>query len=218
MSDVDAAKIQGIGLILAAVGGFADAGSFVLIGGFTGHITGNSLLAAVYLIRGQFAQASLAAISVVAFMAGTAAAVVGKHEGMAPMARLRASLLVEIALIVAGLFLFAVGGVLGHALFATAVCLSLGAQNGTLDKLKSVSVRSTFITGMSTSLLKNLFNRKSKEASVLTRVIACFWVGALAGAFLVYRLGEPGYAFALALLAAALALTAPSRHRSEARA
>ena len=78
--------MDAICLILSGAGGFADAGSFMLIRTFTGHVTGNGLLTAVYLVKGEFSVALLCALAVVAFMSGTAAGTGWQHEGVTPSA------------------------------------------------------------------------------------------------------------------------------------
>ena len=203
----DAQPIDVACLLLSAAGGFADAGSFVMNGTFTGHITGNALLTAVYLVQGNTALTLSSAIAVIAFISGTAAGTAWKQDGSTSSRRLPVTLAIEIILIATGLALFNVGGLLGKVLLATMVCFSLGLQNGTLNRLGSVSVHSTYITGMSTSLVVAIITGKKREQSTFVKVICCVIVGAVTGALLASRYGETGYAWLLVPLAAAFGLT-----------
>ena len=59
-------------LLLVAVGGYGDAASFLLVGCFTGHTTGNSVLAAIAIATGGRVWEPI--FAVVTFLCATAAA------------------------------------------------------------------------------------------------------------------------------------------------
>ena len=204
---VRAQPIDAACLLLSAAGGFADAGSYIMSGSFTGHVTGNALLTAVYLTQGNLALAFSSVLAVAAFMSGTAAGTAWKQQGNTSSRCLAMTLAVEILLIATGLALFNVGGLLGKTWLLATVCFSLGLQNGTLGRLGSVSIHSTYITGMSTSLVIAIMNQKKLERSVFMKVIGCFLAGAAVGAFMTDRFGETGYAFIIMLLSGAFGLT-----------
>lgn len=53
------------------IGGFADASSFLLSGIFTGHLTGNLVLCAVYSIQGNYYLLFHCICAVIGFISGT---------------------------------------------------------------------------------------------------------------------------------------------------
>ncbi len=59
-----------LGLGLAFVGGYSDAASYILAGSFTGHITGNSVLAAVSLANRDWLLTISRLLAVGAFLLG----------------------------------------------------------------------------------------------------------------------------------------------------
>ena len=203
-----------ISLLLSASGGFADAGSYVLFGSFTGHITGNSILSAIYLSRGNWIDVTRCLVAVVAFLAGTAGGIVFPHAPRQSAARrLAGPVAFEIALIAAGLACSALRLPVGRILAVACLCLALGLQNGALGKVGSVSFHTTYITGVSTTLVSSLVSGKpDSKRSVLPPIIACFIAGALCGAFAVHLFGASGFAAIIAVLALAwaMAVTAPA--------
>ena len=64
-----------VSLVLSLVGGFADAGSLILAGSFTGHVTGNLVLATVHAAHGEWGPAFSCLAAVAAFLAGPAGGV-----------------------------------------------------------------------------------------------------------------------------------------------
>lgn len=86
--------------------------------------------------------------------------------------------------------------------------LALGLQNGVVQSLRSAKVHSTYITGMSTSLINSLANGCQPQERALRRTllrgILAFVVGALLGGVLTERFAVLGFlALLLPLLAAA---------------
>ena len=186
-----AAFISSIGL--AFVGGYADASSYLLARTFTGHLTGNCVLAAVSAASKDLSLTLDRLLAVVVFLGGIFFNLILTH--FAPI-RLRQSSLaitmfVEILLFVsASLFLRAWGN---QEWFIVCMCLALGMQNGALNKTNGISVHSTYMTGMVTGLLQKSFdhlfaNRSSKEPSsgdsaLLTlQVPASMWMSFICGA------------------------------------
>jgi uncharacterized membrane protein YoaK (UPF0700 family) len=208
------ARYRLICLILALIGGFADAGSYVMVGSFTGHVTGNTVLAMIALAEAHWTQALSSGLAVLAFMAGTTIGALWDHATkLGPCRRLVQPLLAEMALIAVGIGATRLPpGALGQDLFLACLCVALGVQNGILGKVGSVSVHSTFITGMSTSLATSLAGgRPDGKRRLLAPVIGCFVIGALCGAWLAAWAGVAGLAGILAPLVVAwlLAVTAP---------
>ncbi len=204
-----------VSLILSVAGGFADAGSFVLAHSFTGHITGNSILMAVYMTDGRWAEVATCLVAIVAFLVGTAAGTSWPHApGRSACQRLTSPIAIEVVLIGSGLACLALSpSPFGRAVFIACLCLALGVQNGVLDKIGSVSFHTTFITGLSTTLIASLAaGHTDPKRKVLPAIIGCFIAGAFGGAFTVSRLGDLGFAVVLAplVLGWLLAMTEPS--------
>ena len=186
-----AAFISSIGL--AFVGGYADASSYLLARTFTGHLTGNCVLAAVSAASKDLSLTLDRLLAVVVFLGGIFFNLILTR--FAPI-RLRQSSLaitmfIEILLFVsASLFLRAWGN---QEWFIVCMCLALGMQNGALNKTNGISVHSTYMTGMVTGLLQKSFdhlfaNRSSKEPSsgdsarLTLQVPASMWMSFICGA------------------------------------
>ena len=146
-------------------------------------------------------------------MSGTAAGITRPMKGVHAPGHLFRPLVSEVILVALGLILFNIAGPIGRVLLAACLCFALGLQNGSLDKLGSVSIHSTYITGISTSLVTAAFRGDDIKRSVLLKVIACFVVGAFAGALLAVRFGEPGFSLVILPLATALCLSAWDQYR-----
>lgn len=205
-----------VSLILSVVGGFADAGSFVLVHSFTGHITGNSILMAVYMAQGRWAEVATCVVAIIAFLAGTAAGTGWPHvPGRSACRRLAGPIAIEIVLIglgLAGLSLAPQPS--GRTLFIACLCLALGVQNGVLGKIASTSFHTTFITGLSTMLVASFVaGHTGPKRKLLPPIIGCFIVGAFVGAFTASQLGSLGFAVVLAplVLGWLLVMTEPAR-------
>jgi uncharacterized membrane protein YoaK (UPF0700 family) len=193
-----------IPFLLCLVGGYADAASFVLAGSFTGHVTGNAVLLFVGLASHDIHRIVTCAAALAAFLLGTALGIrtPGADDGE-HFRRLVPVLLGGFLLIVAGLGSVLLG--LDRRLFLFCVSLSLGMQNGALSKAGPVAVHSTYITGMSTSLVGALLgNRRDPKARLLPVVIGGFLAGAASGAALTARFGVAGFGGIVLPLVAAL--------------
>lgn len=187
------ARLLTITLLLAFMGGYADAVSFLLNKAFSGHVTGNTVLFGVHLVQGAWQAALLNVCAVLAFLAGTAGAELVQLEANTPdpTQKLRGPLLLEGALLGLALLGRFYHGWLGDAPCLLCLCLALGWQNGTLTKCGAASVHTTFLTGMGTSLLSSLLKRRLGKApadepstnalKVLGSVLVLFAVGAVLG-------------------------------------
>lgn len=207
---------------LAFAGGYADAAAYLLLGTFTGHITGNTVLAAIALGAGKFSIFALRLTAVVAFLLATGAGILLSGLGLGAHRTLALALVMEAVLVgVAPLTHFAPGS---HNDFAMLVCLclALGLQNGVFSKDHGVSVHATYVTGDATSLVSSLLKKGSGQSSgkspdrhtknsVLGVIWPSFAVGALCAGLAVHWLG----AHSLWLLEAPLLLaTAAAWHRA----
>ena len=182
-----------ISIGLAFVGGYADAASFLLARTFTGHLTGNCVLAAVSVADKDWNLALDRLLAVVVFLGGILFSL--NLNRLAP-SLLRQSALAITMFIEVLLFLSAslmLSNTANQEWFIVCMCLALGLQNGALDKTNGVSVHSTYMTGMVTTLMRKSFgNLCSKpspheesprdSARLTIQVLALMWVSFILGA------------------------------------
>src|ERR1700676_1138824 len=140
---------------LAFIGGYGDAASFVLAKTFTGHVTGNLVLAAIAIAAEDW-RAMLGPLSaIVTFLLGVVLSVVIAR----PLKVWPSWLLLPTIRGIEGLF--TVGAALALAsgmarrveIFVIFVSLALGLQNGAFRRAGGISVHTTYLTGMITSLI-----------------------------------------------------------------
>jgi uncharacterized membrane protein YoaK (UPF0700 family) len=190
----------GISIGLAFVGGYADASSYLLARTFTGHLTGNCILAAVSVAGRDWYAALDRLLAVILFLAGILLSLTINR--FAP-ARLRQSpltfaMLLEVLLFLGAGLLLVIGAT--PEWFIVCMCLALGIQNGALNKTKGISVHSTYMTGMVTTLTQKSFDRfllkpgpkedtSNRSAPLGIQILASMWIsfifGALIGAVMV---------------------------------
>ena len=208
-----------VSLVLAFVGGFADAGSYVVVRSFTGHITGTLLLTAVNVTSGHWPEAFSCFLAVVCFLAGTAGGVAWPHEpGRSACRHLAPVLVAELALVALGIITAVLVGTGMRDVFLACLCLALGLQNGALGKIGPVAFHTTFITGLSTTLVTALVaGQPGPKRRLLPTIILCFVCGAFCGAFLASRFGVAGFGvvFLLLTLIWAVAVTDPREAGSQ---
>jgi uncharacterized membrane protein YoaK (UPF0700 family) len=140
---------------LAFVGGYGDAASFVLAKTFTGHVTGNFVLAAI-AVAAHDRRAALAHLSaIVTFLIGILLSVliVRPLKEWLSWPLLRTVMAIEVALIVAASLVLSSDMAHGVEIFVIFVSLALGLQNGAFHRAGGISVHTTYLTGMITSLI-----------------------------------------------------------------
>jgi uncharacterized membrane protein YoaK (UPF0700 family) len=207
-----------ISIGLAFIGGYADASSFLLARTFTGHLTGNCVLAAVSAASGDWYLTLDRLLAVIAFLEGILCSLILNR--FAPI-RLRQSSLAIAMFIEVLLFLSAylfLSNRANEELFIVCMCVALGIQNGALYKTNGISVHSTYMTGMVTALMQKSFDHLSSKqipkedfsrdsARLTIQVLALMWIsfilGALTGAVIVssfHRIGLLGIVLPLVLL------------------
>ncbi len=204
-----------ISLLLAFTGGFADAGSYILVDTFAGHITGNAMLLMIDVVRADWPHAVLCLVAIPAFLIGTAAGAAWLHPPHhSPCRRLFPRLALELLLVAVSL---AVGP--GERIpFLLLAGLALGLQNGSVGKIASVSYHTTFITGLSTTLVTSFAGPPDAKRTLLPAIIASFLVGGLCGAYTVDRGKALGFAAVLVPLTLALLIALQAGLRSSPRA
>jgi uncharacterized membrane protein YoaK (UPF0700 family) len=190
----------GISISLAFIGGYADAASFLLANTFTGHLTGNCILAAVSAASQEWSLAVDRLLAVTVFLAGILCSLTLSRFIRVRLRRysLAITMFIEVLLILSAcLFL---GNRANHEPFIVCMCLALGIQNDALRKTKGISVHSTYVTGMVTTLIQKGFQHSfstripepdsaKHSTGVAIQVLAPMWIsflfGALAGALMV---------------------------------
>ena len=208
----------GISIGLAFVGGYADASSYLLARTFTGHLTGNCVLAAVSAASKEWYLTLDRLLAVIVFLAGILVSLILNRFVPVRLRQysLAIAMFIEVLLIVsASLFLI---NRANAELFIVCMCLALGIQNGALDKTNGISVHSTYMTGMVTTLMQKSFRHLSSKRSpkedssrdsvrLTIQVLAPMWIsfifGALAGAVIIssfHSVGLLGIVLSLVLL------------------
>jgi len=217
-----------ISIGLAFVGGYADSSSYLLAQTFTGHLTGNCVLAAVSVASKDWQLTLDRLLAVIVFLSGILVSMILNR--FAPVWRRPSSLSIAIfieLLLVLGAFIF-LNSKATHQLFIVCMCLALGIQNGALHKTKGISVHSTYMTGMVTTLLQKGFDYFAPEvrpkedssrdpARLAIQVLAAMWMsfifGAVVGAVMVSSLQHIGL-FGIVLLLFVLALVEIMKKKS----
>ena len=184
-------------LLLVVVGGYGDAASFLLVRCFSGHVTGNSVLAAIALTTGGAAREPL--LAVVCFLAATAFAQRLRSSTDPPLGSngFRYVLIAEVILLFLSPYML---GSQHRVLFIAAMGLALGLQNGALSKAHGIGLHSTYMTGTLTHLLSLLVGAGGTADSAATKfetrtllfVWFAFVAGALCGGLMVSHVGPKG--------------------------
>ena len=141
---------------LAAIGGFVNAGGFVLIGSFTSHVTGSVGRFGNDLARGHPSAAVLALLLIGFFFVGAFVSSIILESSTGAVARgYGYALLCEGALL--GTFVIIAG--MSHTKHkhlldaqAALLCMAMGMQNSMITRLSGAVIRTTHLTGVVTDL------------------------------------------------------------------
>jgi uncharacterized membrane protein YoaK (UPF0700 family) len=199
-------KPHGVGLTctLAFVGGFGDAAGFVLAKTFTGHITGNLVLAAVSVAALDWPTTLIRLSAVAFFLAGILLSVAfARFATSRKWPPLVAPFATELTLITAGSLILRYHAPASIEIFVLCSSLALGLQNGAFRRAGGVSVHTTYITGLVTGLLiaetERLLSEptsvsapRDESTHLLYGIWFSFFVGAATGATLVLHFKEAG--------------------------
>jgi uncharacterized membrane protein YoaK (UPF0700 family) len=203
-----------LSLGLAFVGGYGDAASFVLAKTFTGHVTGNLVLAAIAVAAHEWRAALGHLSAILTFLIGISLSVliVRPLKAWSSWPLLPTIIAMEVILIVLASLAMASGMAHGIEIFVISVSLALGLQNGGFRHVGGISVHTTYLTGMITSLISTESEKYISGAlpvssrapdpkiELLSGVWIAFVVGAGTGAAMVLHFGAVG------MLGAALVL------------
>lgn len=199
--------------VLAFTGGFADASTFLLLGVFSGHLTGNSVLSLIQLIQGSYAAFFISLTALAGFVSGTVAGILCRR--MIRQERNAYLLLaLQLFLIAAVIVLLKTLGTAtpGNYIFAAMSSFALGIQNGGFGRVLESKVHTSYITGTTTSFFQSwlgpeLRNAEAKLDRRLHALIPCaFVLGAGAGAFLTDRFHIGGFMMLIPLIVFSTAL------------
>ena len=195
-----------LSLGLAFVGGYGDAAGFVLAKTFTGHVTGNLVLAAIAVAAHDW-RAMLGSLSaVVTFLIAifVSVLIVRPLKAWSSWPLLPAIMGIEIILILAASLALASGVAHGVEIFVIFVSLALGLQNGAFRRAAGISVHTTYLTGMITSLISTESEQYASQVvpppvsahdpkiSLLCGIWIAFVLGAGTGAAMVLHFGAVG--------------------------
>ncbi len=203
-----------LSLGLAFIGGYGDAASFVLAKTFTGHVTGNLVLAAIAVAAHEWRVALGHLSAIVTFLTGifVSVLIVRPLKAWSSWPLLPTIMGMEVILIVVASFALASGVAHGIEIFVIFVSLALGLQNGAFRRVGGISVHTTYLTGMITSLISAEADQYATEVvppvvrtpnpkiDLLCGIWITFVVGAGTGAVMVLHFG------AIGILGAALVL------------
>jgi uncharacterized membrane protein YoaK (UPF0700 family) len=194
-----------LSLGLAFVGGYGDAAGFVLAKTFTGHVTGNLVLAAIAVAAHDWRAMLGPLLAVVTFLIGifVSVLIVRPLKAWSSRPLLPAIMAIEIILILAA-SLALTSGVHGVEIFVIFVSLALGLQNGAFRRAGGISVHTTYLTGMITSLISTEAEQYAPQGvpppvsahdpkiSLLCGIWIAFVLGAGTGAAMVLHFGALG--------------------------
>jgi uncharacterized membrane protein YoaK (UPF0700 family) len=197
-----------LSLGFALLGGYGDAAGFVLGKTFTGHVTGNLVLAPITLVAHDW-RAALAHLSAVAcFLAGIPLSVL--------IARLSAAwpFWQTLTTFLAAYLALASRAASAVEIFVICLSLALGLQNGAFRRTGGISVHTTYLTGMITGLIATEAEKLTLQGASGRATALDSKLGLLCGIWVVFVLGAAMGAAAalhfkeLGILGAALILFA----------
>ena len=203
-----------LSLGLAFVGGYGDAASFVLAKTFTGHVTGNLVLAAIAVAAHDW-RATLAPLSaIITFLIGILLSVliVRPLKTWSSWPLLPTVMGIEVILLIAASLALSSGLPHGVGIFVIFLSLALGLQNGAFRRVGGISVHTTYLTGMITSLISTEGEKYASgvlpgssrapdpKIELLCGIWIAFVVGAGTGAAMVLHFGAVGMLGAVLVL------------------
>jgi uncharacterized membrane protein YoaK (UPF0700 family) len=202
-----------LSLGLAFVGGYGDAAGFVLGDAFTGHVTGNLVLAAISVAGHDWRTCFRRLSAVALFLTGIIVSLRLERSVTTRLfgSPLPAAMGAEVVLIAAAYFALTSHLAARLELFIGCMSLALGLQNGAFRRVGGISVHTTYLTGMITDLVTteaSTYNSRAgalqaptpdPKVSLLWSMWSAFVLGAATGAAMVLRLKAVGI-FGAALL------------------
>ena len=199
---------------LAFVGGYCDAGSFVLTKTFTGHVTGNLVLASIAIAAHDWRSLLAHSSAIGAFLFATVLSMlVMRRLHSWPSSRMLASaMFIEAILIASASLMTTLDTIPRFELFLVLMSFGLGLQNGAFTRAGGIGIHTTYITGVITSLLSAetkatvaetltpAMTKRDPDLGLLGRIWITFVLGAGSGAAMVAHFKSLGLLGATALL------------------
>lgn len=202
-----------LGLLLALIAGGLNAGGFLLLGQYTGHMTGMVSSLADNLALQSYQPLIMLSTAFLGFMAGAGAcsALINWARNHAIPYQYALPLCLEGILILAFTGLETRTSGVPLTLAIGLLCFIMGLQNATITKASGARIRTTHVTGMTTDIGIELgklpFGRTDyPKLALLSGLLASFFLGGLIGAF---GFQQYGAVFALPFGLVLLALTIP---------
>ncbi|MFL6054305.1 MAG: YoaK family protein [Actinoallomurus sp.] len=202
-----------LGVLLALVGGFLDAYSFISLGGvFANAQTGNVVLFGVEAARGHWGSAVRHLPPLLAFMVGVAMAETLRRPRVAAVVRgpARAALVLEILVLVAAGFL---SSMVPDGVLVVVIAFVSSVQVSSFRTLIDWPYNSTMTTGNLRSAAQALYvavadrdPESARKARSFAVIIVSFLVGGFLGGWLTLRLGAHAILISAAVLVLALGL------------
>ncbi|WP_433179379.1 YoaK family protein [Actinoallomurus sp. CA-150999] len=209
-----------LGVLLALVGGFLDAYSFISLGGvFANAQTGNVVLFGVEAARGHWGAAVRHIPPILAFMIGVGVAETLRRPRVAAVVRwpARAALVLEILVLAAVGFL---SSVVPQSVLVVVIAFVASVQVSTFRTLINWTYNTTMTTGNLRSAAQALYlvvadrdPEAARKARSFGTVILSFLVGGFAGGLLTLRIGACSIWICAAVLLLALGLFVVDEHR-----
>lgn len=210
-------------ILFSFIGGFADASSFVVSGVFTGHLTGNFVLSTVYAVTQNYHLLGFSIIALIGFISGTTLGSWFRIKKEILIAyKTSIALIFQLTIIV---FIFFVNiyfnNNISHIIFLGGLSFALGLQNGTIHSFHKMNIHSTYVTGMTTSLINNLLSlqqndpdhaQKSALYKIQFLMILAFVTGALTGAACIHFMQFFGFSVLVILLLITIILSIYLQH------
>lgn len=152
-----------VAVTLAATAGFVDAAGFVALDLFSAHMSGNSARLGVYVGGGLFVRAAPSAFAIAVFVASIAAGTAAIELMVRAGYRWATTTVLAVEVLLLVILAAAGGAVAIHgsipqsrpALYyplAAAAVIAMGLQTSTLQRVSGRIVRTTYVSGMLTSL------------------------------------------------------------------
>jgi uncharacterized membrane protein YoaK (UPF0700 family) len=184
-------------LALAFVGGYGDAAGVVLAKTFTGHVTGNLVLAAIAVAAHEWS----------ALMAHLSAVLIERALVAWPSIESLPTVLgMEVILTMTAYLALASRAAPRVEAFVVCLSLALGLQNGAFQRTGGISVHTTYLTGMITRLMTaeaekpQIMSAGDPKRNLLYGIWLAFFVGGAVGAAIVFHFKEIGILGATFLL------------------
>jgi uncharacterized membrane protein YoaK (UPF0700 family) len=179
---------------LAVVGGYGDAASMVLAKTFTGHITGNLVLAAIAIPAHEWNPLVARLSAALFFLVGVVSSVLIERALVARsvLKSLSAVLSIEVILTIAAYLALASRAPPRVEIFVVCLSLALGMQNGAFQRTGGINAHTTYLTGMITSLITEQATKRADDPKLKTLygIWLAFFMGAAVGAAMACRLKE----------------------------